>query len=73
MVAVAFAVGSDVRELRGLVVVGGMGMKAIDQALAKIFAAVEQALEGDGARVRAVVEKDGDAAAFVERNGPTGP
>ncbi len=43
-------------------------MKAVDQALAEVFAAVEQAFEGDGAGVGTVVEEDGDAAAFVKAN-----
>ena len=65
MVAVAFAVGGDVGEL-GASVVGGGGMEAGEQAAGEVFAAVEEAFEGDGAGVGAVVEEDGDAAAFVE-------
>ena len=42
--------------------------QAAEQALAEGFAAVEQALEGDGAGAGAIVEKDGDGAAVVERD-----
>ncbi len=41
-------------------------MEAVEQAAAEGLAAVEQALEGDGAGGGAVVEEDGDGAAFVE-------
>ena len=41
-------------------------MKAVEEAAGEVFAAVEEAFEGDGAGGGAVVEEDGDAAAFVE-------
>jgi hypothetical protein len=66
VVAVAFAVGGDVGELGGLGIAGGGGMEAGEKTLAEVFAAVEQAFEGNGAGVGAIVEEDGDAAAFVE-------
>ena len=66
VVAVALAVGCNVGELRG----GGrpVAVEAADEAASEVFAGVEQALEGDGARAGAVVEEDRDAAAFVEVN-----
>ena len=63
VVAVAFAVGGDVRELGGI---AGAGVEAVEEAVAEGLAAVEQAFESDGAGAGAVVEEDGDAAAFVE-------
>ena len=45
---------------------GEAGWKPSSRRLPKVFAAVEQAFEGDGAGGGAVVEEDGDAAAFVE-------
>ena len=45
---------------------GEVGMEAGEQAAGEVFAAVEEAFEGDGAGGGAVVEEDGDAAAFVE-------
>jgi hypothetical protein len=50
----------------GRVGVRRSGRKAGEQAAGEGFAAVEQALEGDGAGGGAVVEEDGDGAAFVE-------
>ena len=41
-------------------------MEAAEQAAAEVFAGVQQAFEGDGAGGGAVVEEDGDGAAFVE-------
>ena len=64
VVAVAFAVGGDVGEL-GFVIAGGC-VEAGDEAAAKVFAAIEEAFEGDGAGAWAVVEEDGDGTAFVE-------
>ena len=45
------------------------GWRPGEQAAGEVFAAVEEAFEGDGAGVGAVVEEDGDAAAFVELDG----
>ena len=42
------------------------GLKLREQAAGEGFAVVEQAFEGDGAGGWAVVEEDGDGAAFVE-------
>ena len=66
VVAVAFAVGGDVGELRLVGESARGGVEAVEQAAAEVFAGVEQAFEGDGAGGGAVVEEDGDAAAFVE-------
>ena len=66
VVAVAFAVGGDVGELGDLGIAGRGGMEAGEETAAEVFAAVEQAFEGDGAGAGAIVEEDGDAAAFVE-------
>ena len=66
MVAVTFAVGGDVGELGFAAGVGGVWAEAVKQAAAEGFAGVEQALKGDGAGGGAVVEEDGDGAAFVE-------
>ena len=66
VVAVAFAVGGDVGELGAAGAVGGVGRKPSSRRLPKCFAAVEQAFKGDGAGGGAIVEEDGDAAAFVE-------
>ncbi len=66
VVAVGFAVGGDVRELGG--VVGAGGLVKPPRSVAEVFAGVEQAFKGDGARGGAVVEEDGDGAAFVERD-----
>jgi hypothetical protein len=68
VVAVALAVGGDVGELGGSSGAESavVEWKPIEQAAAEVFAAVEQAFKGDGAGGGAVVEEDGDAAAFVE-------
>ena len=47
-------------------VAGSSRVEAGEQAAGEVFAAVEQAFEGDGAGGGAVVEEDGDGAAFVE-------
>ena len=65
VVAVAFAVGGDVGELRASDR-WRCRCGSREQAAGEVFAAVEQAFEGDGAGGRAVVEEDGDGAAFVE-------
>jgi hypothetical protein len=65
VVAVAFAVGGDVGELG----FAGVGVEAGEEAAGEVFSAAEEAFEGDGAGVGAVVEEDGDAAAFVELDG----
>ncbi len=41
-------------------------MEAGEEAIGEVVAAVEEAFEGDGAGAGAVVEEDGDGAAFVE-------
>ena len=46
--------------------VGLSRVEAGEEAAGEVFAGVEQAFEGDGAGGGAVVEEDGDAAAFVE-------
>ena len=66
MMAVALAVGGDVGYLGRFGVVGRSWIEDGEETLAEVFAAVEKAFEGDGARARAVVEEDGDGAAFVE-------
>ena len=66
MVTVAFAVGGDVGDLRGFGIVGRRRVEAGDEAFAEVFAAVEEAFEGDGAGGGAIVEEDVDSAAFVE-------
>ena len=55
MVAVALAVGGDVDELRLAAVC--RSAEAAEQALGEVFAAVQQAFEGDGAGDGAVVEE----------------
>ena len=64
MVAVAFTVSGDMRELRSFR--RRAGVQARDEAAAEVLAVVEDAFEGDCARAGAVVEEDGDAAAFIE-------
>src|ERR1700677_3020082 len=66
MMTVALAVSGDVRDLCGFRIAGRGGMEAGEETLAEVFAAVEQALKGDGAGVGAIVEEDGDAATLVE-------
>ncbi len=66
VVAVAFAVGGDVGELGGCRDRRARWVEAGEEAVAEVFAAVEEAFEGDGAGGGAVVEEDGDGAAFVE-------
>src|SRR6185437_760878 len=55
MVSIALAVGCDVDKLRSLSFV-----EATEEALGKGFAAVQQAVEGDGPRDGSVVKEDGD-------------
>src|ERR1700679_1880033 len=65
VVAVTFSVGGDVGDLRGF----GIALRGVEvgeKAAGEVFTAVEKALKGDGAGVWAIVEEDGDAAAFVE-------
>ena len=66
VVAIALAIGGDVGELGRVGGVGRGRVEAVQQAAAEGLAAVEQSLEGDGARGGAVVEEDRDAAALVE-------
>jgi len=55
VVAVAFAVGGDVREMGGGGWIG-MAWEAAEETPAESFAAVEEAFEGDGAGAGAVLE-----------------
>ena len=66
VVAVGFAVGGDVGELGAVMRAGGLGLEAGEETLAELFPGVQQAFKGDGAGVGAVVEEDGDGAAFVQ-------
>ena len=66
VVAVGLAVGGDVGELGAVVRAGGLGLETREEALAKLFAGVEEAFKGDGSGVRTVVEEDGDGTAFVK-------
>ena len=66
MVAVAFAVGGDVGDLGDFGIAGRERVEAGEEAFGEVFAAVEEAFEGDGAGGGAVVEEDVDGAAFVE-------
>ncbi len=63
VVTVAFAVGGDVDELGAAL---ALGLESAKEALGEGFAAVEQAFECDSAGAGAVVEEDGDAAAFFQ-------
>ncbi len=65
VVAVAFAVGGDVRDLGA----GAVVVESAEEAPGEVFAVVEQAFKGDGARVWAVVEEDGDGSSAIERDG----
>jgi hypothetical protein len=62
VVAVAFAVGGDMDDLR----VGAVGLESAEEALGEAFAAVQEAFEGNGAGARSIVEEDGDGATLVE-------
>ncbi len=65
MVAVALAVGGDVRDLRGFGI-AGRGWVEGEETFGEVFAAVEEPFEGDGAGAGTVVEEDVDGAAFIE-------
>src|SRR5262245_50984389 len=63
MMAIGFAVGGNVDELR----VVAIRVEAVAQTTEKAFAAVEEFLEGDGARDGAVIEEDRDGIAGWQR------
>src|SRR5579872_2527892 len=62
MVAIGFAIGSDIGQLRPFAVVG----EAPNQALRKVLASVENILKGHRMRDGAIVEEQGDISARRE-------